>query len=95
MAKTKEVPSQEYETMEMGKFYFLNNNFAEAVAQFESVLKINPANAEAYYNIGLIKESANKIEEAKAMYLQALSIKKDYKIASEKLNNLMGIEKDE
>ncbi|MDR3243432.1 MAG: tetratricopeptide repeat protein [Elusimicrobiota bacterium] len=91
--KTAESP--EAVNMEMGKFYFLNNKFDEAIKQFEKVLEINPSNAEAYYNIGLIKESSNAVEEAKAMYMSALKIKQDYKIAQEKLNNLMGIDKDE
>lgn len=85
----------EVNNMDMGKFYFLNNKFEEAVEMFNKVIEANPLNSEAYYNIGLIKESSNDIEEAKRMYQQALNINKDYAIAQEKLNNLMGIDKDE
>ncbi|MDR0977925.1 MAG: tetratricopeptide repeat protein [Endomicrobium sp.] len=77
--------------MELGKFYFLNNKFDEAVAEFKKVLNVNPANAEAYYNIGLIKEVSNLPDEAKDMYSKALSINPDYKIARERLNKLIGV----
>jgi len=75
----------------MGKFYFLNNNFNEAVDEFKKVIEINPGNAEAYYNLGLISESENKIDEAKEFYSRAVSIKPDYKIAKEKLEKLIGL----
>ena len=78
--------------MEMGKFYFLNNKYAEAVSEFKKVLELNKNNAEAYYNIGLINETSNNVDEAKKMYSKALSIDPDYKTAREKLNKLIGLE---
>jgi tetratricopeptide (TPR) repeat protein len=90
--KAREVGSDEVSYMELGKFYFLNNKYNEAVSEFKKVLEINPANAEAYYNIGLIKESSNLAYEAKKMYSKALSIKPDYKIVRDRLNKLIGIE---
>lgn len=91
--KEEKVVSRENQLMDIGKFYFLNNKFEEAVEEFKKVLEINPSNAEAYYNIGLINESSNKLEEAKEMYARALQIREDYKIAREKLNKLIGIDK--
>jgi tetratricopeptide (TPR) repeat protein len=91
--KTMDRKPNENEYMELGKFYFLNNKFDEAVKEFEMVLEINPQNAEAYYNIGLICEASNDLEKAKQMYAKALQIKEDYKMASEKLNKLTGVEK--
>jgi tetratricopeptide (TPR) repeat protein len=88
----KDSVKEETNHMEMGKFYFLNNKYDEAVSEFKKVLEINPLNAEAYYNIGLIHESSNKPDEAKEMYFKALSINQDYKIAREKLNKLIGLE---
>ncbi|MDR2351465.1 MAG: tetratricopeptide repeat protein [Endomicrobium sp.] len=84
--------SQEANHIELGKFYFLNNKFNEAVAEFKKVLEVNPSNAEAYYNIGLIKEVSNLLNEAKDMYSKALAIRPDYKIARDRLNKLIGIE---
>ncbi|MCL2799024.1 MAG: tetratricopeptide repeat protein [Endomicrobia bacterium] len=82
----------ETDLMEMGKFYFLNNKYDEAVAEFKKVLELNTNNAEAYYNIGLINETSNNTDEAKKMYSKALSINPDYKTAREKLNRLIGLE---
>jgi tetratricopeptide (TPR) repeat protein len=78
--------------MELGKFYFLNNKYDEAIVEFKKVLELNPANAEAYYNIGLIKESSNLISEAKEMYSKALSINSEYNIVKDRLDKLIGIE---
>ena len=92
--KNKEVKAginAETNHLEMGKFYFLNNNIDEAISEFKKVLEINLANAEAYYNLGLINESANKIEEAKEFYARAVNINPDYKIAKEKLEKLIGL----
>lgn len=90
--KTPSIKESEATHMEMGKFYFLNNKYAEAISEFKKVLEINSLNAEAYYNIGLIKETANAIDQAKEMYAKALAIKEDYKIARERLNKLIGLE---
>jgi tetratricopeptide (TPR) repeat protein len=92
MTDKKEV-IEESQFMKQGKIYFLNNKFDEAVLEFEKEIKANPSNPEAYYNIGLIYESSNKIELARQMYSKALLIKDDYEIAREKLNKLIGIEK--
>ncbi|MDR2526518.1 MAG: tetratricopeptide repeat protein [Rickettsiales bacterium] len=94
-SKKDKTISSENDNMEMGKFYFINNKFKEAIEMFNKVIKKNPLNAEAYYNIGIIKEHSNDIEGAKAMYLRALYIDKDYKIAKDKFNKLMGLDKDE
>ncbi len=92
--QTNKPNSNEVESnhMELGKFYFLNNKFNEAVTEFKKVLEINPGNAEAYYNIGLIKESSNDCDVAKEMYAKALNIRSDYKLARERLNKLIGLE---
>jgi tetratricopeptide (TPR) repeat protein len=87
----KNMVSNEADHIELGKFYFLNNKYDEAVFEFKKVLEINPGNAEAYYNIGLIKESSNQMDEAREMYSKALAIKPDYKIVRVRLDKLIGI----
>ncbi|OEG71112.1 hypothetical protein ATZ36_16275 [Candidatus Endomicrobiellum trichonymphae] len=87
----KNIVSNEADHMELGKFYFLNNKYDEAVSEFKKILEINPGNAEACYNIGLIKESSNQMDEAREMYSKALAVKPDYKIARVRLNKLIGI----
>lgn len=44
----KDTAKEEANHMELGKFYFLNNKYEEAVAEFKKVLDANPSNSEAY-----------------------------------------------
>jgi tetratricopeptide (TPR) repeat protein len=85
--------SKEADHIELGKFYFMNNKFDEAILEFKKALELNPSNAEAFYNIGLIKEVSKLPNEAKDMYSKALAINPDYKIARDRLNKLIGVEK--
>lgn len=90
--KTKTaISGNESSIMEMAKFYFLNSKYDEAIDEFRKVLEINPGNAEAYYNLGLIYENRNRPDDAKEMYEKALSIDPDYRLAREHLNKLIGI----
>ncbi|MBN1621862.1 MAG: tetratricopeptide repeat protein [Endomicrobiales bacterium] len=94
--KKKEPPpsnGNEASILEMAKFYFLNSKYNEAIAEFKKALAINPGNAEAYYNLGLIHENRNNTDEAKDMYEKALAIDPDYKLAKDHLNKLIGIQK--
>ncbi|MDR1195283.1 MAG: tetratricopeptide repeat protein [Endomicrobium sp.] len=80
------------EHMELGKFYFLNNKCDEAISEFKKVIEIDAGSAEAYYNIGLTKETCGDFCGAKEMYSKALSLDQNYKSAREKLNKLIGLE---
>ena len=79
--------------IEMGKFYFLNGKYPQAIAEFKKALEIEPNSAEIYYNLGLIYETQNKLNEAHQMYEQALSINPKYSLAKQHLNKLIGIDK--
>ncbi len=92
MFKKKTVPpSSEADLLEMAKFYFLNSKYDEAIDELRKVLSVNPGNAEAYYNLGLIYENRNSTDEAREMYEKALQIDEHYKLAREHLNKLIGI----
>ncbi|HCJ67042.1 MAG TPA: hypothetical protein DHV62_06895, partial [Elusimicrobia bacterium] len=53
----KKRKKEEETLLEMGKFYFLNGKYKEAIAELEKVVKLNPKNSEAYYNLGLVYET--------------------------------------
>jgi Flp pilus assembly protein TadD len=80
--------------MELAKFYFMNSRYDEAIDGFRKVLARNPGNAEAYYNLGLIYENKNDVDEARAMYEKALAIEDEYKLAREHLNRLIGLKNE-
>ena len=90
----KNQSEDEKEILELAKFYFLNRKFEKAVECFKKVLKLNPGNADAYYNLGLIYENQNDPDAAKKMYEKALDIDEDNKLAREHLNKLIGISND-
>lgn len=89
--KLNSAVKNETAIMETAKFYFLNSKYKEAIAEFSKALKINPRNAEACYNLGLIYENKNRSQKAKVMYEKALAIDPEYKLARTHLNKLIGI----
>jgi tetratricopeptide (TPR) repeat protein len=76
---------------EVGKFYFLSNKYREAIKEFEKVTKLDPSNADAYYNLGLCYESLNELSLAREMYERVLSIDPNYKLAKEHLERILKI----
>ncbi len=93
--KEKNKKTQEALVQETATFYFLNSKFDEAIEEFKKVLKLNPANVEAYCSLGLIYENKKQAEEAKKMYEKTLSLDKDNKVAKEHLKKLIGIKDDD
>ncbi|MDD5686269.1 MAG: tetratricopeptide repeat protein [Elusimicrobia bacterium] len=81
----------EIDLIEMGKFYFLSEKYDEAISEFEKVIKINPKSADAYFNMGIVKEAKNDIDGAKKMFEKTLEIKPDHKTAKKHLDKLVGI----
>jgi len=76
---------------EVGKFYFLSNKYKEAIKEFEKIIKLDPQNVDAYYNLGLCYESLNEFDLARQMYQRVLSIDPNYKLAKEHLDKILKI----
>jgi tetratricopeptide (TPR) repeat protein len=83
--------SDEPDIMEMGKFYFLNSKYDEAIKEFENVLTLDPKSSEAYFQIGIAKEAKNESEDAKKMYEMAIKLNPNHKSARERLDKLIGL----
>ena len=49
-----------------------------ATAKFDAVLKVDPKNKFAYYNLGLIEQKANDNAKAESNYRQAIAIDPNY-----------------
>jgi Tfp pilus assembly protein PilF len=77
--------------LEVGMFYFLNNKFDQAIVEFEKTIAMNPKNAEAYYNLGLIYQTKNNKEMAIEMFKKALTFKPDHKLSRDHLSKLKGL----
>ncbi len=77
--------------IELGKFYFVNKKYNEALDQFEKALSIEPENEEILHNIALIHEVNNETDKAKEIYQTILKINPENIPAREKLNKLSGL----
>jgi len=91
MMEKEDKKINEEELLEHGMFYLINEKYDKAIEEFDRVIKINPGNAEAYYNIGLAFESKNMPEKAKEMYKKALEKNPKHKLSREHLEKLIGI----
>lgn len=87
----KKADTMEQELIELGKFYFLNQKYDEAIKEFEKALKINSKSPQLYYNLGIVYEAKNMIEKASEMYRRALELDPNYTFAKEHLDKLIGV----
>lgn len=79
------------EHLELGKFYFLNQRFDEAIEQLRKALSFDDKNSDVYFNLGVVHEAINQIPEAKENFEKALEIRPDMKSAQEHLDKLIGL----
>jgi len=90
IAKIKDRKEKTEKLIELGKFYFLNEKYDEAIRKFKEAIKIDENNAEIYYNLGIVYESKNLPEEASQMYTKALELNPNHELASKHLEKIVG-----
>lgn len=90
IAKIKDRKEKVEKLIELGKFYFLNEKYDEAIRKFKEAVKIDENNAEIYYNLGIVYESKNLPDEASQMYTKALELNPDHQLASKHLEKIVG-----
>ncbi|OIN98543.1 hypothetical protein AUJ66_00885 [Candidatus Desantisbacteria bacterium CG1_02_38_46] len=76
--------------LELGKFYFLNEKYDEAIKVLQKAQKFNPFCADIYYHLGLVYEAKNNLHNAKVMYLKATEVDSQFTLAQEHLDKLVG-----
>lgn len=76
--------------IEMGEFYFVNQKWDNAILVLNKAKKIEPNNPDVYYNLGIVYEMKNQLEDAKQMFEKVLKIKPDHEGAQKHLNKLVG-----
>ncbi len=77
--------------IELGKFYYINKKFDEAMEQFVKALDLDPDNEQVLMSIGLIHEVHNEPEKAKEVYQKILKKNPENSAARDKLNKLSGL----
>ena len=68
-----------------GVAFYQHGYLDQAAASFREAIRVNPALADAYYNLGTIYMNQQKAAEAREVLLRAVEIKPDY---ADALNNL-------
>ncbi len=68
-----------------GNIYYVRGEYAEARGEFIKEIALNPYNADARYNMGLILDRLGLKEEAVESYKKALELEKTFSPAAEKL----------
>ena len=58
----------------LGRIYYQENRFSHAAAQFQRVLRLNPASYKAYDNLGLCQEALGDPKSAIQSYLAAIRL---------------------
>ena len=91
LVQGKITEKDENDLIEMGKFYFLNGRYDEAIKEFENALKVNPKSADAYFNLGITKEVKNDISSARRMYEKVMQLDPKHKNARKRLDKLIGL----
>lgn len=75
--------------VELGKFYYLNQKYDQAVEEYRKAVDMDPRNADARYNLGIALETINDLEGAREAFEQVLEIDPDYKGAQEHYDRLV------
>ncbi len=71
-----------------GNSYFLAARYDDALSDYERALRANVTRPwAAWYNIGLVHDAQNRVEEANAAYEKALEENPDFTLARQKLEN--------
>jgi len=86
-----EKKETEESLIELGKFYFINGKYDKAIEEFKKAIALNPGKSETYYNLGLVYEAKNNLEEARKMYEKAIEIDPNNKLAKEHLEKIVGL----
>jgi tetratricopeptide (TPR) repeat protein len=86
----KEV-SADMKLIDMGyRQLMIAKNYDKAQAYFEEALKINPANAYAYLNLGYIHEKRNQIPEAIKLYQKVIELNPQELLTESNVPELIG-----
>ena len=88
--KKEEIKKAE-DYLDIGKLYFLNQRYEEAISAFRKVIELEPGKPHGYYNLGLIYESKNMLLQAKEMFTKTLELDSKFKPAEDHLAKLVGI----
>ena len=71
---TETEPNSAYAQFLLGFYYYLENDFNQALAPLEKARRLNPEDARAYFYLAMSQEGLGRAEEALALYQQAAAL---------------------
>ncbi|HBE73583.1 MAG TPA: hypothetical protein DDW31_05805 [candidate division Zixibacteria bacterium] len=75
--------------VELGKFYYLNQKYDQAVEEYRQAVELDPRNTDARYNLGIALETINDLEGARDTFEKLLELDPEYKGAQEHYDRLV------
>ncbi|HAD82067.1 MAG: hypothetical protein A2509_08105 [Candidatus Edwardsbacteria bacterium RIFOXYD12_FULL_50_11] len=75
--------------IEMGKFYFLNQKFDEAVAEYKKAIALDPKCIDAFYNLGITLEAISDQDGARDAFAKVIELEPGNKGALEHYDRLV------
>jgi tetratricopeptide (TPR) repeat protein len=75
--------------IEVGKFYFLNQKFDEAVAEYNKAIALDPKCLDAYYNLGITLEAISDQDGARDAFAKVIELDPANKGALEHYDRLV------
>jgi tetratricopeptide (TPR) repeat protein len=83
--KQKEVET----IIEVGKFYFLNQKFDEAMAEYRKAIALDARSIDAYYNLGITLEAISDLDAARDAFAKVMELDPENKGAQEHYDRLV------
>ncbi|MBU1356760.1 MAG: tetratricopeptide repeat protein [Candidatus Edwardsbacteria bacterium] len=75
--------------IEMGKFYFLNQKFDEAMAEYKKAIALDSKSIDAYYNLGITLEALSDEDGARDAFAKVIELEPGNKGAQEHYDRLV------
>lgn len=89
LEKLAENPADIETRLALGKQYFLESRFDEAVRSYQDLLEQDPRNASAYYNLAVAFLAQKKTEQAKQAFQKVLEFDPNNEAAQKELAKLI------
>ncbi len=86
---TKEFPNHAYGWKVLGAIFGLTNRQLESLNAFETVVKLEPNDPDALFNLSIVLQDLDRFEESKKICEQLLKIKPDFGAAHFNLGFIM------
>ena len=76
---TKEFPEHPFTWKVLAAALKQNGRIDESLVASQKSVQLDPQDAEAYYNLGIVMQDLGRLEEAEAIYKKAIALKPDHK----------------